>query len=347
MTDSEQPINLRDLDRPALEGLAVEWGQSAYRGRQLFTWLYRPGVREFAQMTDLSKSFRQELATLAIAPVPTPAKVERSADGTIKYGFRLEDGKIIESVMIPEPDRTTLCVSSQVGCAMGCQFCLTGQLKLKRNLTPAEIVGQVVAVRDSLAAEGRDLNNLVFMGMGEPLANFEALLTSIRILLDSAGPNFSSRKITVSTCGLIPQMEQLGAEVPVNIAISLHAVDDEIRSQLMPINRTYQVDALLAACRRYPLPRRRRITFEYILIRDINDSPPQARLLAKKLRGIHCKINLLPFNEAAGLPFRRSSDEAITRFQEILIAEQYTTTIRNSRGADISAACGQLAGSLT
>jgi 23S rRNA (adenine2503-C2)-methyltransferase len=341
--------DLTDLSLSQLTEFLVSLGLPKYRGIQVFSWLYRPHFTDFAQMTDLSKELRATLETRASVDWPHIAEVERAKDGTVKYGFRLRDDNYIEAVLIPEEDRKTICVSTQVGCAMGCEFCLTGSIGFKRNLTPGEIVGQVVRVRDWLldtndTSEG--LNNLVFMGMGEPLANFANLLIALDILLEQRGLDFSERRVTVSTCGLVPKIRELGQKTKVNLAVSLHSVDDSIRSELMPINNRYPVDALLEACRNFPMPKRKRIMFEYILIKGLNDAEADAEMLARKLKGIPCKINLLPYNESAGLPFRRPSDETIELFQQILWDAGFTVMIRSSRGADISAACGQLAGKI-
>ena len=319
-----------------------------YRGKQIFAWLYRPNVSDFSQMTDLTKDLRETLASQASFHWPDIADVERSKDGTVKFGFKLEDNTYIESVLIPEDDRNTLCVSSQVGCAMGCEFCLTGGMGFKRNLTPGEIVGQVVRVRDWLYDDDSEpaLNNLVFMGMGEPLANFDNLLVALEILTDQRGLNFSDRRITVSTCGLVPKIIELGQRTKANLAVSLHSVDDSVRSKLMPINNKYPVAELLEACRNFPMPKRKRIMFEYILIKDLNDSVSDAEILAEKLRDIPCKINLLPYNETEALSFQRPSDEKIELFQKTLWKAGYTVLVRSSRGSDISAACGQLAGKM-
>lgn len=316
-----------------------------FRARQVFAWLYRHGVRDFSQMTDLKKELRQLLAARYIISDLQPEVIEKSSDGTIKFGFLLADGLMIESVLIPENDRRTLCVSSQAGCAMGCSFCLTAGLGFQRNLQPAEIVGQVTATAEYLATAGDEkITNLVFMGMGEPLANFDNLLRALSILTADLGLDFSERRITVSTCGIVPKIAELGSKTAVNLAISLHSVDNQVRQQLMPINRKYSVESLLQACRDFPLPPRRRIMFEYILINGLNDSVDDARHLARALRGLRCKINLLPLNEADSFPYRRPAAEKILTFQEILWQEGYTVLIRESRGADISAACGQLAG---
>jgi 23S rRNA (adenine2503-C2)-methyltransferase len=341
--------DLTNLSLPQLTDFLINLGLPKYRGVQVFSWLYRPYVTDFSQMTDLPKKLHNTLATRASFNWPQIAEVERSKDGTVKYGFKLKDKNYIEAVLIPEGDRYTLCVSTQVGCAMGCQFCLTSSIGFKRNLTPGEIVGQVVRVRDWLldkadTAEG--LNNLVFMGMGEPLANFDNLIVALEILIEQRGLDFSERRITVSTCGLVPKIIELGQKTKVNLAVSLHSVDDSIRSKLMPINNKYPLHELLEACKNFPMPKRKRIMFEYILIRGLNDSEADAERLAQRLKGIPCKINLLPYNESAGLSFRRPSDETIELFQKTLWKAGYTVLIRSSRGADISAACGQLAGKM-
>ena len=340
--------DLTDFTLSQLTDFVESLSLPKYRGKQIFAWLYRPHVADFSQMTDLTKDLRETLASQASFHWPDIADVERSKDGTVKFGFKLEDNTYIESVLIPEDDRNTLCVSSQVGCAMGCEFCLTGGMGFKRNLTPGEIVGQVVRVRDWLYDDDSEpaLNNLVFMGMGEPLANFDNLLVALEILTDQRGLNFSDRRITVSTCGLVPKIIELGQRTKANLAVSLHSVDDSVRSKLMPINNKYPVAELLEACRNFPMPKRKRIMFEYILIKDLNDSVSDAENLAEKLRDIPCKINLLPYNETEALSFQRPSDEKIELFQKTLWKAGYTVLVRSSRGSDISAACGQLAGKM-
>jgi 23S rRNA (adenine2503-C2)-methyltransferase len=341
--------DLTNLSLPQLTEYILSLGLPKYRGVQVFSWLYRPKVSDFSQMTDLPKELRDTLADKASFAWPEIEVVEHSKDGTVKYGFKLRDNNYIEAVLIPEDGRNTLCVSSQVGCAMGCGFCLTGTIGIKRNLTPGEIVGQVVKVRDWLY-ETEDtsagLNNLVFMGMGEPLANFDNLIIALEILTEQRGLDFSERRITVSTCGLVPRIIELGQKTKVNLAVSLHSVDDSIRSRLMPINEKYSVDELLGACRNFPMPKRKRIMFEYILIKGLNDSRTDAEILAQKLKGIPCKINLLPYNESEKLPYQRPSDETIELFQKTLWQAGYTVLVRSSRGGDISAACGQLAGKM-
>ena len=341
--------DLTNLSLSQLTEFLVKLGLPKYRGIQVFAWLYRPHVTDFSQMTDLPKDLRDTLADRAGFNWPHIAEIERATDGVAKYGFKLKDDNYIEAVLIPEEDRNTLCVSTQVGCAMGCGFCLTGSIGFKRNLTPGEIVGQVVRVRDWLLDRNEataGLNNIVFMGMGEPLANFDNLLVALDILVEQRGLDFSERRITVSTCGLVPKIIELGQKTKVNLAVSLHSVDDSIRSKLMPINNKYPVAELLEACRNFPMPKRKRIMFEYILIRGVNDSEADARRLAQQLKGIPCKINLLPYNESESLSYRRPSDETIEYFQQTLWNEGYTVLIRASRGSEISAACGQLAGKI-
>ncbi|MDQ7837285.1 MAG: 23S rRNA (adenine(2503)-C(2))-methyltransferase RlmN [Thermodesulfobacteriota bacterium] len=334
-------IDLRDMTLPELESWVLSAGLERFRAGQIFRWLWRSDVTSFDQMTDLGKELREKLLEFSYISHLHTKEIERSQDGTQKFLFALSDGNHIESVLIPEKGHYTLCLSSQAGCAMGCRFCLTGRGGFKRNLKAPEIVSQVLAVQRTLLP-GEKLTNLVFMGMGEPLANYENVLKSLQILLADKGCGFSSRRVTVSTCGLVPQMEKLGKDITVNLAVSLHAPDNETRSFLMPINRTYPLEVLIEACRRFPLPQRRMITFEYLLINGVNDSPEQARALAKLLRDSRAKINLIPFNAYPGSEFKPPPPEKILAFQQILIKNHYTTMIRQSKGADISAACGQL-----
>lgn len=342
--------DLKNLDQQGLISFVESLGQPAFRGRQLMAWLYRPGIKNFDEMTDLAKSFRKVLHREAYISGFNTDILERSEDGSVKFVFHLEDGCLIEAVLIPEIDRNTLCVSSQVGCAMQCSFCLTGTMGFVRNLTPSEIVNQVCAAGDFLLQEQeekligpREVTNIVFMGMGEPLNNLENVLTSISILTEQKGLDFTGRRITVSTCGVVPKMRQLGEKSAVNLAVSLHAIDDDTRNMLMPINRKYPIDELLEACRTYPMPKRRRIMFEYTLLEGINDSLEEAHELARKLQPIPCKINLLPFNECDGLPYKSPGRSKLLAFQDVLRSYHYSVFIRTSRGADIAAACGQLA----
>jgi 23S rRNA (adenine2503-C2)-methyltransferase len=341
------PADLKNLRQEELIEFVKDLSLPAYRGRQIFSWLYRRKATSFDEMTDLPKELRKVLAEQSTISSLVPIKILRSKDNTCKMAFRLEDGALIESVLIPEENRYTLCLSSQVGCAMGCTFCQTARIGFKRNLTTAEIINQVLAAEKFLSERDEPpLSNLVFMGMGEPLANFDNLVRSIDILEDQRGLDFSKRKITVSTCGLLPKMQLLGKHTKINLAVSLHAATDTVRNSLMPINRTYPLDRLLQAMRDYPLARRKRIMIEYILLADINDSLEDARLLAKILRGLRCKINLLPYNQTGDKKFKRPSQERIDQFQQILWEAGYTVIMRSSRGDDIGAACGQLAGRL-
>jgi 23S rRNA (adenine2503-C2)-methyltransferase len=337
--------DLKNLNRQQLVRYVERLGQPSFRGEQILAWLYRPEITDFSQMTDLAKEFRNILSQQARMSRFEQPLLEESRDGSIKFAFFLEDGNIIESVFLPEEERNTLCVSSQVGCAMGCRFCFTGRMGLKRNLKPAEIVNQVCAVRDWIQSSGRGrLTNLVFMGMGEPLANLDNLLVALSILNEQRGLDFASRRITVSTCGLVPQMLEFGRKTDVNLAVSLHAVDNATRTMLMPVNRKYPIEDLLAACREYQMKKRQRIMFEYTLLEGINDADDAAERLAILLRGIPCKINLLAVNETGDDQFRSPGMGRILKFQDILRRRGYAVFIRQSRGEDISAACGQLAG---
>jgi 23S rRNA (adenine2503-C2)-methyltransferase len=335
--------NLVGLLPSELEDLAVGLGASRYRGRQLATWIYRKGVFDLEAMSDLPKDFRARLAERAMIEVPEPERVTPSQDGSRKLVFQLAGGSRISSVLMPDDDRNTLCVSTQVGCGFECRFCLTGVMGLERNLTAGEIVGQVLAANRLLAPEPR-VTHIVFMGMGEPLANYAALVQSLRILTDlKLGVGYSPRRITVSTVGLVPGIQKLGREdLKVNLAISLHAATDEVRSQLMPVNRSFNLAMLMAALKKYPLAHRQRIFFEYVMLDGVNDSPEDARQLAKLVRGVRAKVNLIPFNDWEGAEFRRPPLARILAFQSILLDAGITTTVRWSKGEDIGAACGQL-----
>ncbi|MDH3393263.1 MAG: 23S rRNA (adenine(2503)-C(2))-methyltransferase RlmN [Desulfobulbaceae bacterium] len=343
--------DLRNLDRARLADFLAGINIDASRADQLFTLLHQPGVHDLADLSEMKRTLREQIQRRARISFLTPTTTEKSTDGTVKLAFRLNDGATIESVLIPtEHDRHTLCVSSQVGCGMGCTFCLTGTMGFKRNLSPAEIVNQVLATIEYMIAQGMErstprefINNLVFMGMGEPLANYDNLLTSLNILMDERGLEFTERRVTVSTCGIVPKITALGRDARVNLAISLHAADDETRNQLMPVNRTYPLEQLLNACRNFPLGKKKVILIEYILLKGINDSDQDALLLADKLTGIPCRINLLPYNQSAPLPYQCPSSGRIKTFQKILRDQGYMALIRDSRGGDISAACGQLA----
>jgi 23S rRNA (adenine2503-C2)-methyltransferase len=334
--------DLVELERPALETTLEARGHRRFHARQIFGWIYRLGVTDVAGMTDLSRELRILLADEFTVSTPALVHRERSVDGTEKFLLRLGDGQTIESVFIPETPSMTFCISTQAGCAMACAFCLTGKMGLVRNLTAGEIVGQVRVLANAL--QMRDVHfNIVLMGMGEPLHNYDETMKALRILADEHGFNMSPRRITLSTVGLLPALERMAHEpVMPNLAISLHAPTDVQRGELVPINRKYGVNDIIAACRRFPLKRRHRITFEYVLLSGVNDRPEDARRLARLLSGVKSKVNLIPLNAAPGIPFERPSDEAIDRFARILADHHLVVSVRKSRGRDIRAACGQL-----
>ncbi len=335
--------NILELDRDALISWLADRHIESYRADQILKWLYTRQTDSFDRMTNLSKDMRVRLADHFTIDRLTTEHIATSKDGTRKYVFQLKDGKRIESVLIPERDHYTLCLSSQVGCALGCGFCLTAQMGIQRNLSMAEIVSQVRDIKNDLQ-DPKSLTNLVFMGMGEPLANYRNLVAAIQIITDGGfGFAFAGRRVTVSTAGLASRLADLGRDTRANLAVSLNAADDDTRSRLMPINRKYPIGKLLEACRDFPLRGGRRITFEYVLLKDVNDSADDARRLAKLLRSIKSKINLIPFNSHPGCPYQRPPEDTIHRFQNILIDKNYTVMIRRSKGQDISAACGQLA----
>ncbi len=343
------PVDLLGLPLEQLTPFVVETlGERPFHARQLYRWIHQRGVIDFDAMTDLSKDLRAKLkAHCALEPL-TKDLEQRSVDGTIKYRWRTRDDCLIETVYMPSQERKTLCVSTQVGCAMACKFCMTGTLGLLRNLTAAEIVAQVHAVnrevsRNEQLEMTRPLTNLVFMGMGEPLHNFENLKSALAILQSEDGPNFSHRHITVSTVGLVPMIERLGAETDVKLAISLNASTDEQRDAMMPVNRKWKIADLMEACRRFPLRQGRRITFEYVLLRGVNDADADALRLVELLRGVPAKVNLIPYNENPGLGFHTTDEERAERFRELLTRGHVAAFIRENRGRDIAAACGQLA----
>ena len=335
--------NLLDFPLYEMEDFIAASGKEKYRARQIMKWLYQSGVTSFDAMTTLGRAFREKLPLLARIYRPSIVKIQKSQDGTQKALLRLEDGLFIESVLIPGKNHWTLCVSTQAGCAMGCAFCLTARQGLKRNLTPAEIVGQFVTLRQE-TEEGRAVGNIVMMGMGEPLANYENTIKAIKILTSDYAVGMSNRRITLSTCGLAPQIVQLGKDVCINLAISLNAHDDETRSRLMPVNKKYPLATLMDACKKYPMPGRRMLTYEYILIDGVNSSRADAEKLARLLADQRCKINLIVFNEYPGSPFKSPSTETVSAFQQVLLDRRYTAMLRKSKGADILAACGQLSG---
>jgi 23S rRNA (adenine2503-C2)-methyltransferase len=336
-------IDLRDLQLQELADLLESEGEPRFRAKQMCQWLYQYQATALEQMTNVPESLRQRLQATCHIGGLTVLRHQKSADGTEKILFGLADGNQIETVLIPAEERRTLCVSTQVGCAIGCRFCLTAQGGLVRSLRPSEIVGQVLHFQTPGKAPDRAFTNIVFMGMGEPLDNFKGTVQAIRILTAAWGLGISPRRITVSTSGLVRRLDAFGREdLKVNLAISLNATTDAVRTAIMPINKAYPIDKLLQACRAFPLPARRRITFEYVMLRDVNDTPEDAERLVRLLRGIRSKVNLLPFNEIPGAPYRRPLDETVMRFQEYLLQHGLAAFVRQSRGRDISAACGQL-----
>jgi 23S rRNA (adenine2503-C2)-methyltransferase len=334
--------NLRDLSAQEVQDLLVDLGEKPFRARQVLNWLYKQGAGSIEEMTNLSKGLRERLSQTASLHHLEPAQVETSQDGTRKLLFELADGARVESVLIPEQDHSTLCISSQAGCRQGCRFCRTASLGFQRNLTPAEITGQVLTAR-AMSAEDRPLTNLVFMGMGEPLDNLDNLNIALEHILGDHGLQMSQRRVTVSTVGLVDRLAELGRCTPAALAVSLNAPNDELRSRLMPVNTRFPLAMLKEALLAYPLKPTRRITLEYVLLAGINDQPEHARELAKWVHGLKCKVNLIAFNPHPGSEFERPDDAVIERFQKILIDKHITALLRASRGSDISAACGQLA----
>jgi 23S rRNA (adenine2503-C2)-methyltransferase len=340
--------NLVGLSRDELTAELATHGAAPFRARQLWHWIYHRGVSDFALMTTLAKDFRAQLSEHYVVARPLESRAQLSNDGTRKWLLKFADGQEAECVHIPEEDRGTLCVSSQVGCTLTCKFCHTGTQRLVRNLESAEIVGQLMLARDALGEwpsppDDRQITNIVLMGMGEPLYNYDNVAKAVKIIMDGEGLSVSKRKITLSTAGVVPMIERCGAELGVNLAISLHAVTDELRDVLVPINKKYPIAELMQACRDYPgLSNARRITFEYVMLKGVNDSPAEARALVKLLEGIPAKVNLIPFNAWPGAPFECSSDEAIEKFADIVNAAGYASPVRTPRGRDILAACGQL-----
>ncbi len=356
--DGRRP-DLRAFPLAGLEAEVAALREKPYRARQLFRWLHRNGAASFEEMTDLPRDLRERLAARYELRTLSIAEELRSSDGTIKWKWRTADGRFVESVYMPHVgdddgdapwsrDRRTLCVSSQVGCAVGCTFCMTGTMGLARNLGAGEIADQVHRANRRLVELGegpapRPLTNLVFMGMGEPLHNFEGVKGALDLLLAEDGPNFSHRHVTVSTSGLVPQMRRLGEETQVKLAVSLNATTDAQRDRLMPVNRRYPLARLLEACRTFPMKHGRRITFEYVLLRGVNDSDEDAVRLARLIEGIPAKVNLIPYNENPGLGFGAPSPERVATFRDLLVARNVTAVVRKNRGTDIAAACGQLA----
>jgi 23S rRNA (adenine2503-C2)-methyltransferase len=345
--------NIKSYPLTELQEELVALGMKKYRAGQIFEWIYRNHAAGFEVMTNIARAERELLARHFRIAALRLLKTEQSVDGTRKFLFGLDDGHTIESVLIPDEDRNTLCISSQVGCAQACRFCLTGSGGFQRNLEAFEVADQVLAVEALLSSEApggrregtetKRITNIVLMGMGEPLANLDNVISALGVITHEKGLAFSPRRVTVSTDGLVPGIERLGkAGVKVNLAVSLNATTDEVRDRIMPVNRRFPIKELLAACRHFPLEPRRRITFEYVLLRDVNDSREDALRLARLLKGIRSKVNLIPFNPFPGSEFKRPDDATVRGFQRILLEHHYTAPVRESRGRDISAACGQL-----
>jgi len=340
--------DLRSLRRDEVDALVARLGEKPYRARQIFRWLHQKGAASLDEMTDLPAALRARLGAESRLEALSRAEERRSTDGTIKWTWRTADGKLVESVYMPEPGRKTLCLSTQAGCAVACTFCMTGTMGLSRNLTSGEILDQVASANRRLLELGegsgpRPLTNLVFMGMGEPLHNYDNVKAAIDVLLSEDGPNFSNRHVTVSTAGVVPQMRRFGEETDVKLAVSLNATTDEVRSAIMPLNRRWPIADLLAACRDFPMKKGRRITFEYVLLGGVNDSDEDATRLSRLVKGIPAKVNLIPYNENPGLGFRAPEPERVESFRDRLVGANVTAVIRRNRGRDIAAACGQLA----
>ena len=341
-------VNLLGLDGRQFEAFCIALGEKPFRARQLMRWVHHAGVDDFGAMTDVSKSLREELSRTGTVTAPAVVRDTTAADGTRKWLLDVGTGNAIESVFIPEAGRGTLCISSQAGCALECSFCSTGRQGFNRNLTTAEIIGQLWLANRALGrgvTTERPITNVVMMGMGEPLANFDNVVSAMRIMLDDNAYGLSRRRVTLSTSGLVPAIDRLRDACPVALAVSLHAPNDELRNELVPINRKYPIRALLDACVRY-LDKAPRdfVTFEYVMLAGVNDSEVHARELASLLEAVPCKVNLIPFNPFPDAGYARSGPDAIGRFRDILMRAGYTVTTRKTRGDDIAAACGQLAG---
>ncbi|HEX9450796.1 MAG TPA: 23S rRNA (adenine(2503)-C(2))-methyltransferase RlmN [Burkholderiales bacterium] len=342
------PVNLLDFDAERLAGFFAEIGEKPFRARQVMRWIHQFGQSEFESMSDLSKDLRAKLVAGAMVQAPSVMADSTAADGTRKWLLSVGAANGIEAVFIPETGRGTLCVSSQVGCALECAFCSTGRQGFNRNLTVAEIIGQLWWANRALGATPKDervISNVVMMGMGEPLANFDNVVSAMKIMLDDHGYGLSRRRVTLSTSGMVPAMDRLAEQLPVALAVSLHAPDDELRDRLVPINRKYPLKELMAACKRYiKVAPRDFVTFEYVMLQGVNDSVEQARQLVALVEGVSCKFNLIPFNPFPDSGFERSSPERIGAFRDVLMQAGLVTTTRKTRGDDIDGACGQLAG---
>ena len=348
LTENKNQENIVGLSREELNERFLNLGLKKFRSGQVWHWLYHKGVMSFEEMTTLSKTVREQLRQKFAIKRPMIIEKQTSMDGTIKWLLQFEDGAKAETVFIPEEDRGTLCISSQVGCTLNCSFCHTGTQRLVRNLTPSELVGQILIAFDELsgwpsAQAGRPVTNIVLMGMGEPLYNLDNVITALKIVMDNEGISISKRRITLSTSGIVPEIYKCGLETDVNLAISLHAVTDDVRNILVPINKKYPIKDLLRACREYPgVSNSRRITFEYVMLKGINDSISDAKALIKLMEGIPAKINLIPFNPWPGSPYERSEKSQIEQFAKIILKAGYPSPVRTPRGDDILAACGQL-----
>jgi len=346
--ESAKPTNLLSLDRAGFRNWFGEQGEQDWRADQVMQWVYHRRTHDFAEMTNLSKALRENLQQQAVIGLPKVVNDQQSVDGTRKWLLQLDDGNGIETVFIPEQERGTLCVSSQAGCALNCTFCATARQGFSRNLRVDEIVAQIVLADNALgvdASDHRRITNVVMMGMGEPLLNFDAVTTAMRVMTDDFGFGLSRRRVTLSTAGMVPAIDRLREECPVSLAVSLHAPNDELRSQIVPLNRKYPIETLLAACRRYVADApRARVTFEYVMLDGINDRPEHARQLARLLESVPSKVNLIPFNPFPGIDYQCSHPEVIDEFRDILYGAGLVTITRKTRGQDIEAACGQLAG---
>jgi 23S rRNA (adenine2503-C2)-methyltransferase len=333
-------VNIKDLSPNELEGFVAKLGEKSYRARQLGKWIYRMGVSSFDEMTDLPRDFRSTLSGLALISSLQLIKERVSHDGTKKYLFELEDGNRIESVLIPDDRRFTLCISTQVGCAIGCTFCLTGKVGRIRNLKPSEILDQFLEVNNR---NFQSITNIVFMGMGEALDNIESTVRALETFTHPDFIGFSPKKITVSTSGIVPKIKELGKRISVNLSVSLNAPRDSLRDEIMPINKKYPIKELIEASIKFPMPNRKTLTFEYVLLKGINDSDNDARELGELLKNVGCKVNLIPFNEAAPLLYHSPSEKRMLEFEKILVSYGINVRIRKNRGRDILGACGQLA----
>lgn len=349
MNTASQKVNLLDYNYQQLRELLVSWGEQPFRAQQLIQWIHQAGLADFTQMTNIGKSLKEKLSRLSHISVPEIAACQKSADGTHKWLLKLDCGNCIETVFIPEANRGTLCVSSQVGCGLNCSFCSTGKQGFNRNLSTAEIIAQVwIAVRElslNQGAHDKRVTNVVMMGMGEPLLNFDKVVAAMDIMMDDFAYGLSKRRVTLSTSGLLPELERLREESPVALAVSLHAPTDALRNELVPINKKYPLAQLMALCKKYFKDEpRRKVTFEYVMLKGVNDQLEHARQLVKLLKDVPSKVNLIPFNPFPMTQYQRSSQAAIDAFRDLLMEHGINTITRKTRGDDIDAACGQLAG---